>query len=323
MHTLVLLFILGSAGAQEKTPALPAAPVLLSESESKTVQMSNLYAAGSSACDAGGNLYFNTASDFNTSSIMKLMRGGEYFVYKTPHEQEKSYFVGFRVNLDGIVYVLNASHTKLYLYEFSSDTSDPRRTELDMPAGLEPTNFLVLPRGDVLVDGYFTDSAPSRHGQSYLGHFAASGRLLHESSDKLSDAVSGDIKSNLIGLFSGAAAIAENGRGYLLSGNDVLVLSTEGLVDTFHLTPPQEGFRPLNIFVVGGRIVVAFINNSAKTLPLPTLYELLDASTGKEIRTYKPADEMGNNLVCFSKEGFTFLRVEVGKGRLKLISAKP
>ena len=323
--SLISTLVLGVtvAAQQESATPAPQAPVVLSESGSQTVAMAGLHATGNSQCDGSGNLYFNTAMDFNSSAIMKLRPDGRYSYYSLPPGQGKSYFVAFRVNSDGVVYVLNAGVDKLYLYSFSSDTVDPSRTELDGPPGLEPTNFLVFPRGRILINGYFNDKAPKHKGQSYFGHFDASGRLLQDSWQNASDGITGDIKSNSWTLTLAAAAVSENGLGYMLSGDDILVLSaTEGLVKTMPMAAPEEGYRPLNISVAGGRLLVTFIKGQDRKPPIPVLYKLLDASTGEEIRTYKPAAQLGNNLVCFSKEGFTFLRVEAG-GKLKLINAKP
>lgn len=58
-----------------------------------------------------------------------------------------------------------------------------------------------------------------------------------------------------------------------------------------------------------------------KDAPTLAQYALGDGSTGKVVRYYVPSDELGNNLVCFSKDGFTFLRYE--KRRVNLLLAKP
>jgi hypothetical protein len=255
---------------------------------------------------------------------MKLQPDGRYSYYDVPLGRDKSYFIAFRVSSDGVVYVLNAGLDRLYLYTFHSDSADPTRTDLDVPVGMEAANFLVFSRGSILISGYFNDNAPKHKGQSYLAYYDASGRLLREWSKKMSDEAVSDLKANSWTLNLAAAAVSENGSGYILSGDQVLVFSpVEGLVNTMHILPPEEGYRPLNISAVGGRLLVAFIKSQDRKPPIPVLYKLVDATTGEEIRTYRPAPELGNNMVCFSKEGFTFLRVEVGKGRVKLISAKP
>lgn len=322
----VVCLVLGAARGQETAPSTAPidTPVVLKESGTVVLDVGSFYATGNGQCDQDGNFYFNTARDFNSSAIMKLKPDGSHRLYLPAAPKEESYFVAFRVNASGVVYLLNGGREKIFLHEFSSESGNSRATELEVPHGLEPTNFLVLGDGQILILGYFTDKAsPETQGRSYVGFFDASGRLRHQTSQQSAKSITEDIKANSWTLFAAAAALAENGHGYLLSGDDILEISpTEGLINRFHLNPPDEGYGPMNIFAISGRLLVSFIKHQ-KQWPLPVLYEFLDASTGELIHKYKPAEEMGNNLVCFSKEGFTFLRVDVKKGKLKLINAKP
>ena len=331
---LPLLFLGVACLAQEaKTPDAPIgestlkdSPVLLTEAGSKVLPMPSFHFSGISQCDADGNLYFNTARNFNDAIIMKLKHDGSYSLYVLPPDEPKdNYFVAYRVNSEGVVYILVHAglNDKLYLYEFPSDSRSPARLELAIPSGLEPINFLIFPGGRVLLQGYFTEEAqpPERRGQNYLAQFSPSGKLLRDYQAKGSDEVAGDLKSHSWTL-TASAAVARNGQGYLLAGKEILVLSAAGeLIKKIQITPPDKESRAVNMFVLGSRILVSFFKKPEKEGPFIPTYELVDGETGKAIKAYMPSEAMGNALACFSNEGFTFIRFE--NRHVKLISAKP
>jgi hypothetical protein len=66
--------------------------------------------------------------------------------------------------------------------------------------------------------------------------------------------------------------------------------------------------------------VIGYSKNQEGAHKLVTLYSVLDASTGQQLRVYQPSQETGNGLVCFSGESFTFMRTE--RGQLKLVTAR-
>jgi len=311
--------------AMNQTSTPTVSPVVLTAADSKVLKMPFFYSSGISQCDADGDLYFNTARNFNDSVILKLTPGGDYSLYVIPADEPKdNYFIAYRVDPEGTVYVLVHAglNDKLYLYEFSSDSVRPSRVDLQIPAGLETLNFLVLPGQHILLQGYFTDKAvPENEGRSYLAYFAPSGKLIRDSLHDGSDVVSKDLKAHSWAL-TAAAVTSDNGQSYMLSGNNMLVFSSAGeLVKTMHLDLPGKNARPVNVFAVGGRVLVSFFKKPDKGVVFIPFYELLDGDTGEMIRTYVPDEEMGNVLACFSKEGFTFVRPE--KHHVKLIVAKP
>jgi hypothetical protein len=88
--------------------------------------------------------------------------------------------------------------------------------------------------------------------------------------------------------------------------------------------PPKEGYRPVNILAAEGQLAISFFKRPEKDSSSPMLtsmYEVIDPSSGEILRVYQPAAELGNNLVCFSKDGFTFMKYE--HRRVKLLIAKP
>jgi hypothetical protein len=329
VQILILLALLtnlpgAQSGEARQNQSLPATPILLTESWSKALEMPSFQYGELAQCDQDGNLYFHATSSFNDSVVLKLKPSGSYaMLVLAPEDAAGTYFLAFRVSRDGRLRILTHANSgdQLYLYEFHSEDDPPKATPLQVPAGLDVLNFQALARGYIAVEGYMDKTSPNNKGKSYLGKFDPAGKLIRESFDNASY-----LMANESGTWaaSSAAAEADDGRNYLLSGNDVIVLSADGdVIKKIHLDPPAKNYRPINIFTAGGVMAVAFFKPPEKGEETGrgflAMYQTFDRYTGEALKLYKPSPDLGNNAVCFTKQGFTFLTVQ--KKHLKLVGA--
>ena len=100
---------------------------------------------------------------------------------------------------------------------------------------------------------------------------------------------------------------------YVLEEDKVLAVSQSGeIVRRIPLHPPEEGYQAWQLNASGGRLLVTFFKSpqkGEKGVRLIARYALFDLSSGQQLATYRPADELGNVLVCFSDEGLKFYRL--------------
>ncbi|MBZ5568165.1 MAG: hypothetical protein LAN64_09995 [Acidobacteriia bacterium] len=116
------------------------------------------------------------------------------------------------------------------------------------------------------------------------------------------------------------AAYGEDGQLYLLNPKGVSVVSRTGdSIRSFVLATAEPEYMPFNIFYADRRLVITYLKYGGKG-PATTYYSVVDAASGDELAVYKTSPELGNNLLCYTSEGFAFYRVE--HGRAKLITAK-
>ena len=311
--------IAASGGAQESNPA---PPIILHAASSNLLAMPTFGSFGNAQCDSKGNLYFHAARTINDSLILRLSQDGSHDIFALSSQDAADvYFVAFRVASDGRLWILNQGQAgEIYVFDFSRDSQTPNRTLLQAPKDLKPRNFAVLKNGHTLLQGFFDESvAPERRGRSYFAHFDLSGRLVRQALDE----ASGDELKELAKVAAqGAAAIADDGSVYILDQKTLLVVSQTGeITQKIKLHYPEEGYVSRNLFVSENRIVVTYSKMVEMGRPLLNIYQLLDRSTGEQLGQYRPDDELGNRMVCFSRDGFTF--IGVSSGRIKLMTAKP
>jgi hypothetical protein len=318
--TLLCAIALGALGADQAKPE--PAPIVLTPSSSKTLEIPGFSFSGNAQCDAKGNVYFHTGFDPNDSVIFKVQSDGSSTAYRLAGaDADETYFVAFRVNPDGKLWLLDGGrqgHEGVYLFEFGEDPSSPARRRLEAPDDLNVQNFLVLRNDHVLLEGYFDERAKSeRRGHSYFAEFEASGKLIRESSGKISDKVLKDLATRAP---DASAAQGDNGLVYFLESDKVTVVSPTGQeTKDIRFSLPEPGYRAYSLYIAGGRLLIGFLRPSEQKPFIVARYALFDASTGEQLRLYEPGPDTGNNLVCFSDEGLTFYRVE--HGRVKLVTA--
>lgn len=310
-----------SSTPQSTTPQFTA--VVLSAESSKSLRLTPFGGFGNSQCDRKGNLYFHASRTDDESLVLRIGPDGAYDVYSlSGQDASDKYFLAFRVDPDGKLWMLDQGNKGgLFVIGFKDTDSSPVKIQLDVPDHLEARNFVVLQNGEIVLSGLFNQEASKdRQGQSFVGRFDAQGRALNKS---LGDKTSSEDFAELMKLGADAAAgQAEDGLIYLLQGNQILVISQTGEVTKkLKVGVPEEGFRPYNLYVAGGRISVSFAKVSENPRgKIIAMYALLDRSTGDQLRLYKPSPELGNHMVCFSDDGFAFLGMD--KAGLKLIRAR-
>jgi hypothetical protein len=314
--TMLLLAIAACAEPGNTPPVLQLRPT-----GTRDLGITGFQFAGNAQCDSHGNLFFHSGLQQNDSLVLRLGHDGTPTLFKLPgKDAETTYFVAFRVNSEGKVHILaRGEKEETYVYTFADDATSPTKTRVDTPDHLAVENFAVLRNGHILLQGYFDQNAAAKdRGRSYVGEFSASGTLIRKKMDQASaDAV----KYALDRVADAAAAEADNGYIYLLDPERVVVLSQSGeIVKRFQLHPPDTDFRPYNLYLDGRRLVVAFYKTNSQG-PLVSRFAVLDATTGEQLRMYEPAPELGNNLVCFADNTFTFYRVQ--HRRVNLAFATP
>ncbi len=327
----LLLFLGSTQGFQQKEQhkdtqrEVKQTPTVLTEYSVKLLPSPSFTYGENVQCDLDGNMYFHASDNFNESVVLRLKQDGSQKQFKLSSEDAKNNFILFRIDPEGRVRILDQAQkqsNKLHVHEFSSESSDAIRTDLEVPVGLLPTSFLVLGNDHILIYGYFDEDAASNNkGKRYIGEFDSSGKLIRQTNETASGA---DIQEAISTAPNNAVAEAIDGHSYILVGDAIIVLSAAGKVlEKRHIVAPEEGYRPVNIFTDGAFLVVAFYKAPQKgdISGFLAMYQLLNRQTGELIRTYKPGPELGNVLACFSSEGFTFIRVQ--NNRTRLFIAKP
>ncbi len=301
-------------------------PITLTPGSSKDLPIPSFFSETGPQCNANGNLYFRTGRTVRATVVLKIAaKDGSATVYQvTDQAAAKSYFVAFHVgSQQRIAILMGGKHDEPSVYQFNEkDPLSVTNTAIEAPEGLNASNiqsFVVLPNDHILLQGYFGEGTPAdKTGHSYLAEFASSGKLLRLSLNKASDDV---LKSVAQRGAKTEAAQGQDGMTYLLAADRVIALSQAGSVDReIKLSPPEPGFSPDVLYIHDRRLVVGFLLSVGPGQPVKrALFQLLDPSSGEVLRTFEPAPEVGNNLVCFSDEGFTFLKVD--NRQLKLVNA--
>jgi hypothetical protein len=303
-----VLILLGMAYGAEKDQA----PITLVATSSRPLDVAGFSAWNAAQCDVDGNVYFHTGLYFNDLLFLKLGSDDTHQVYTTQGSPEEGeYFVAFRVSSDGKLWALaGEKNDGISVLEYRDDPTTPRRTKLGTPEEFDTqsvANFAVLQNEHVRIYGILGEKAPRQEqGRRYSMEFDASGKLVRKTADKTSDGSSAADRYK-----DASAAQSNDGTLYVLAENSVLVMSPTGqLIRKIKFRLPELGFEAHQLYVAGRRIVVGFQKANYDAHTLTTLYGLLGATSGEQLRLYQPSPEIGNNMVCFSNDGFTFLKVE-------------
>jgi hypothetical protein len=315
---LAILFF-GSAVAAAQSPEYP---ISLKPTSSNVLGVPAFSYGENVQCDGQGNMFFHAARAVNDIVILKLSKDESTTLYTLPEDEaKKAYFLAFRVTREGHIWVLAhaAPGKDLYLYQFGGNSTGPDKIRISVPEGLRPDNFVMLADDHVALFGYFDDEAPAaQRSKSYFGVFDQSGRLVR---DSLSSATHAEIEQVKSHVADAGASQSEDGQTYVLQGESILAVSSTGeMLKKFKVPSPGDGYLASNVFAAGAFLCVKYRKLIANG-PFAAEYVLLDRMSGKVLRYYVPNSELGNNLLCFSEEGFTFLRYE--NHRVRLLFAKP
>lgn len=315
--TIITLIFCMTAYAGDSPSGNEQRPIILQANSSKVLPIPPFKAETGPQCDASGNLYFHTGFSAKASVILKIAASdASTTLYRLSDSDEGgTYFVAFYVTSDRkIAMLVGDKRNEPSVYQFGgNDSFTTTQIKLDTPGGvnaLTAQGFLLLPNGHILMQGYFDREAPKeRRGRGYLAEFAASGKFLrlflNQPSDETLKSIAGRGAKT-------SAAQAEDGATYLLEADRVAVLSREGNLEReFKLTPPEFGYVPDLLYMHGRQLVIGFyLSGGFGKAVKGSRYELLDPSSGEIMRIYEPAPELGNNLVCFSDDGLTFMKIE-------------
>lgn len=124
-----------------------------------------------------------------------------------------------------------------------------------------------------------------------------------------------DLKKASSTLSEGAVSIGDDGNAYILNDKEVVVVSPGGeITRRLIYTKPQNNQIATQVVVSGGLIAIVLSTIEGSDEPFISREILLiDSQSGEPFRFYKPSAELGNRMVCFSRnQGFTFLRKESG-----------
>lgn len=311
--------------AQDDSPNSQQNPSVLAADSSKVLPIPFFSAETGPQCDSHGDLYFNTGRTEKTQVVLKLTTSDGSATVFRPRDAAgaDSVLLAFYVTAEPKVAILTrGAKDQPYVYLFNEkDPASADRISLDTPEGLTALtiqNFLVLPNGHILLQGYFNDKAPKdKRDRSYVAQFAPSGSLLQLSLEKAAD----EVLKTVVGRGAKTeAAQSKDGTTYLLEPDKVIVISPAGTTDrTMKLSPPEPGYLPDQMYMNRGRLMIGFYLRDSAGKMTKARFQLLDPSTGELIHLYQPDPALGMNLVCFSDDGLTFMRPE--KGHVKLMNA--
>lgn len=331
----VLLFYLGLclgclgavfAFSQTPHPDLPKPPVkMLSGYSSSVTDVPTFSAFPPIRCDTNGNVYFHLdtgSNNYSAGTLMRLEHGSwKPHLFKLPADLAKDMaFFEFNVTPLGKTRSLEEKTDGHYhVVKFDSDTDDIDDTPLQIPDHLWLTDFVASEAGTTFVGGYYDEQAPKdMQGKTFLALLQPSGRILKDFSIEGPGPV--DLSTVHTKHHDGAVTVGPDGNFYFVSGHVVVVLSAYGdFVKRIPIPKPDDDSHASVIAIAGDLISIQF-NKSGKDGLIQTQFLVLSMSTGNPYGLYVPAEELGNNCVCFSsRSGYTFLRVENGK--LKFVNA--
>lgn len=315
---LVVALLLSTPGDNSGIPSR-----VLVSSSSKLLEVPSFGFWGHAQCDRDGNLFFHSdASAFDDAIILKLSASSwEPTLFKATLENKRLYYGGYSVSPSGQLWLLgNNGHLdgEQYVFGFDSDGKMASMTKLDVPSGLEVEDFAVSDRGVALISGFFgINAAQDLHGQTFVGLFQASGKLLRRLNGGLGTV---DLVNIHKSLHSGAAIFGEDGYLYLLHDRTILVVSESGtLVRTVKFDKPNKDAISTKIAVSGGWIAIWLTERNEKSQTTEKLL-VLDSQTEEPYALYSPPSGVNGNAMCFNrKDGFEFYGVQ--DGRVKLTTA--
>ncbi len=314
------------ASSQTPHPDLPKPPVKILSAYSSTVtDVPTFGAFPPIQCDTNGKVYFHLdagGNDYSAGTLMRLERGSwKPHLFKLPIGLAKDMaFFEFNVTPLGKTRSLEEKTDGQYhVVSFDSDTDDIDDTHLQIPDHLWLTDFVASEAGTILVGGYYDEQAPKdMRGKTFLALLQPSGRILKDFSIEGPGPV--DLGTVHTKHHDGAGTVGPDGNFYFVSGHVVLVLSAYGdFVKRIPIPKPEDDARASVIAIAGDLISIQFKKSDTDGL-VHTQFLVLSLSTGNAYGLYVPAEELGNNCVCFSsRSGYTFLRVENGK--LKFVNS--
>jgi len=301
----------GSIGAVAHSAQVWSVPLRVSSVTPLPAQGFNFF--GHPQCDGAGNMYFRTGMGYNSSQVVRVSPAAtDALTYPLPPDFPSFYL--FQVSRGGQVYLLLYSPDGPYLLTYKDDTSEPTRTKIDAPVGIEPRNFAVWSSGAVVLSGVYGDKAGELRGKPYAAEFSPAGKLRRS---LVTEPYAGDSAKALLSLGADAAASFDD-RGYLyfLAGDEILVLTeTAGVERRIKPPAPAAHLRMAILQAAKGQLAIWFHQDNLKAGDrIKTYLEIIDPVSGDVMRMYEPEAELESRLpVCFTGESFLFLGRKEGQ----------
>ncbi len=186
---------------------------------------------------------------------------------------------------------------------------------MEAPEFFLPKSLLAFESGRMLVGGYYSRLAsPKLQGKSFFGIFEPSGKLLAQLSESGADV---DMATTASIPYQGAITLGPDGNAYILKSSEIVVLSESGTVVRRVAYKKPDAHAIANWIMVSDNLIAIWLFTRGKDDVAVASYLVLDYETGEPFALYAPAEELGNNALCFSRQdGFTFLRSVDGRFRL-------
>ncbi len=311
------IWLAWSASDPEAPP--PPTPRLLQLSSSREIVVPPFAAWGERQCSASGNLFFHADTGlYNDSVIIELSSDGTKFaLYELPADRAKgTAFGAFSVTPSGGLYlVVETRDVGTRVFHFSSDGKLSSEVRVEAPEFFLPKSLLAFESGRMLVGGYYSRLAsPKLQGKSFFGIFEPSGKLLAQLSESGADV---DMATTASIPSQGAITLGPDGNAYILKSSEIVVLSESGTVVRRVAYKKPDAHAIANWIMVSDNLIAIWLFTRGKDDVAVASYLVLDYETGEPFALYAPAEELGNNALCFSRQdGFTFLRSVDGRFRL-------
>jgi hypothetical protein len=272
-------------------------------------------------CDGDANLYFHiNGGDFRAAKFLRISHNGEDTDILGPSgdfsNMDKFGFEGFFVTRAGEPYVLGGDGKKAFVISFAHDGSMKTPIAIDTPEGVIVSGFAVFETGGFLVAGHYSseDGAASQRGKTYLAVFGPTGTFRKELRGLLSEKGAKDDPGAALDDETKVAS-SEDGRLYLLSSDEIQVISAAGETEgKIHFKKPDPQSLATKIYVSGNLVAIRLSTYNGDRAETQKRYLVLDRDNkGEPFGYYKPSGEMDGPDVCFSREqGFTFQTFDHG-----------
>lgn len=263
-------------------------------------------------CDSAGNLYFNASKSHLDTSILKLSPDGRFYdFYNVPSSlAAETSFLNFKVAPNGDVGLLELTTTGVEVFRFSTASQVPTHTKLKTPDNFYPSAFGYFPSGAIILVGYFDKNSKSPEpGSTFAAIYNASGEFLFRLPNILG---SRDLAKESGAPMEVALAAGDDGLMYLLTPTEVVAVTEHAQISKrFRFAKPDSFYSADRIDVSDGLVSIELSKSREAKKPVEVRFLLLDASTGEVLHLLEPTEELGNNMLCFTKEsGYSFYRVQ-------------
>jgi hypothetical protein len=302
----------------------PVEKKTLTASSSTLTDVPTFSSFGPARCDSKGNLYFQVGEDsatYRAGVVMRLSKSSRMpTLFKAPTSaSENLSFMEFTVTPSGQTWILEQTDKGSYeVFGFGSEDTTPTDIHLGIPEHLDITDFIVSELGPIFIGGFYHEQSPKTlRGQSFSALVDRAGKIIRDFGSEGQESIQlSEVRKKL---HDGAGSTGPDGDFYFLQGSEIRVLSATGdLVRTIPVQKPEPELAAHYMTVTGSLISIQFVKADKDGMIL-SQYLVLDAGTGEPYALYTPSEELGNTAVCFSPNGYTFLRVE--NGHIKFLSA--